>query len=257
MAKKIEVSEMSRESNASEEQHKARITLKELYEKSVIPTDDLMTLFGLYTRSSVLVKILVINDLYQRILNVPGAIVEFGCWYGQNLVFFENLRAIHEPFNKTRKIIGFDSFSGYQNPSEGDSSGDAIKRGNYDTSPEYQSYLEELISAHEQCNVLGHLESGHELVKGDVAETAKPYFESKPELTVALAYFDMGMYKPTKAALAAIRPQLIPGSVILLDEFTWSEAAGEAIAFREVFGSTGYRIEKSALTPMRAIVTMI
>ncbi len=66
----------------------------------------------------------------------------------------------------------------------------------------------------------------------------------------------MGLYEPTKAGLEAIKPNLIPGSVILLDEYSWPEAKGEAIAFREVFGTERYRIEQSAFTPMRAIVTI-
>ena len=45
--------------------------------------------------------------------SATGALIEFGTWRGQNLVLLENLRAIHEPFNKQRTIIGFDTFAGY------------------------------------------------------------------------------------------------------------------------------------------------
>ena len=46
------------------------------------------------------------------------------------------------------------------------------------------------------------------------------------------------------------------GFDILLDELTWSESPGEAIAFKEVFSKDDYKIEKSSLTPMRSIVTI-
>ena len=36
------------------------------------------------------------------------------------------------------------------------------------------------------------------------------FFEKHPETVVALAYFDMGLYDPTKAALEAIQPHLVP-----------------------------------------------
>ena len=107
------------------------------------------------------------------------------------------------------------------------------------------------------CDILGHIKGLHRLVKGDVTVTSKEYFEKHPETIVSLAYFDMGLYNPTKSALEAIKPHLIPGSVILLDEFTWSESPGEAIAFKEVFGKSGYKIEKSTLTHMRAIITIL
>ena len=45
-------------------------------------------------------------------------ILEFGTRFGHNLVVFENLRAIYEPFNKTREIVGFDTFEGYKNFTE-------------------------------------------------------------------------------------------------------------------------------------------
>lgn len=247
----------TRETNASDDQQNFRARLRELYEQSPLSRDDMMTNFGLYLRGSGLVKFLVLNDLYMRIKDIPGAILEFGCWYGQNLVIFENLRAIYEPFNKTRQIVGFDTFQGYTQSSAKDAKADAIfAEGNFSTARNYGSYLERLLEVHEGNNVLGHIRGVHRIIQGDVTITAPSFFKEFPETSVALAFLDMGLYKPTKAALAAIKPHLLPGSVIVLDEFTWSSAKGEAIAFREIFGNTGYKIEKSTFTPMRAIVTL-
>ena len=248
----------SRETNSSVAQQQFRTVLQEKFESSPLPVADMMTNFGLYLRSSGLVKYLVLNDLYLRIRDIPGAIVEFGCWYGQNLIVFENLRAIYEPFNKTRQIIGFDTFSGYASHSSKDGEVDGIfAEGNFSAAPDYAQYLRGLLEVHEGNNVLGHLRGMHKIVEGDVSVTATTYFKEHPETSVALAYLDMGLYEPTKAALLAIKPCLLPGSVIVLDEFTWASAKGEAIAFREVFGREGYRIEQSRYTPMRAIVTVL
>ena len=106
------------ETTASVAQRTARDELAELFMKSPLPQEDLLFNLGLYTRSSLLVKYLVMNDLYDRIEKLPGALIEFGVWWGQNLVLLENLRAIHEPFNKQRTILGFDTFSGYKHFSE-------------------------------------------------------------------------------------------------------------------------------------------
>ena len=244
------------ESNASEEQLSGREELEKLFKSCPLPTDELMTQLGLYMRGSYLVKFLVLNDLYNRILNVPGDIFEFGTRFGHNMVVFENLRAIYEPFNKTRKIIGFDTFEGYQNISDEDVQSDVFREKTYTTFDNYQEYLNNLLSVHETNNVIGHIKGMHRTVKGDVTLTSKKYFDDNPEAVVALAYFDMGLYNPTKAALEAIKPNLIPGSVILLDEFNWVEAPGETKAFKEVFGQKGYTIEKSKFTPMRSIVTI-
>ena len=63
--------------------------------------------------------------------------------------------------------------------------------------------------------------------------------------------------RPTIAALKAIQPHLVPGSVILFDELTWAGAPGEAIAFKEAFRDTRYRIEKCQLYPSKSIVTVL
>ena len=87
------------------------------------------------------------------------------------------------------------------------------------------------------------------LLKVMLQEASDQYFKDNPESIVALAYFDMGLYNPTKAALEAIKNHLIPGSIILLDEFNWVEAPGETIAFRfKKFWEKGYKIEKSIFT---------
>ena len=254
---KIDSTFSPKESNSSENQLDYRSELEKMYLNTPIPTDELMTQMGLYIRGSYLVKFLVLNDLYLRIKDIPGNILEFGTRFGHNLVVFENLRAIYEPFNKTRKILGFDTFEGYRNFSENDNSSEVFSESTYQTFDKYEDYLSNLLKVHEGNNVIGHINGLHEIVKGDVTETAPKYFDEHKESVVALAYFDMGLYSPTKAALEAIKPRLVSGSVILLDEFTWDESPGEAIAFREVFPDRSeYVIEKSVFTPMRAIVTI-
>ncbi|MCG8314844.1 MAG: dTDP-6-deoxy-L-hexose 3-O-methyltransferase [Pseudomonadales bacterium] len=245
------------ETTASESQLANRESLIDLFDSAPLGKEDLLFNLGLFTRSTLLVKYLVMNDLYQRVKHLPGQLLEFGVWWGQNLVLLENLRAIHEPFNKQRIIVGFDTFEGYTAPSKNDRNSDVWQAESYATGKEYMSFLTKLLQIHEGSNVLGHIQGNHRLVAGNVCETAPEYFKEHPEAMVALAYFDMGLYEPTLAAMQAIKPHLMPGSVLLLDEFTWEESPGEAIAFKETFNDTPYKIEKSELYPSKAIVTIV
>ncbi|WP_315718564.1 MULTISPECIES: class I SAM-dependent methyltransferase [unclassified Bradyrhizobium] len=244
------------ETTASEEQQSYRRRLIELFERSPLPIDERLFNIGMYTRSSVLVKYLVLNDIYQRVKHLPGQFLEFGTWWGQNLIMLENLRAINEPFNKQRTIVGFDTFNGYSGFSDKDRPSEVWAERSYSTGTSYVDYLRELLECHEGSNVLGQVRGMHRLVVGDVEETAPQYFSDHPEALVAFAYFDMGLYKPTRAALNAIKPHLLSGSVILLDELTWAESPGEAIAFKEVFDRGEVLVEKCALYPSKALVTM-
>jgi hypothetical protein len=233
-----------------------RKQLENAFAESPLSREDLLFNLGMFTRSSLLVKFLVMNDIYERIKSVPGVLIELGVWWGQNLVLLENLRAIHEPFNKQRIIVGFDTFTGYANFSDKDVKSDVMTDHTYATPGGYKDYLANLLATHEGGNAFGHVRGNHRLVDGDAEVTVPRYFKEHPETIVAMAYFDIGVYRPTKAALEAMLPALVPGSVLVFDELTWPGAPGEAIAFKEVLGSTGYSIEKCKLYPSKALVTI-
>jgi Macrocin-O-methyltransferase (TylF) len=243
------------QSTAYGETFRFREQLSRMYAESPLNEVDRMFNLGLYVRSSLLVKFLVLDGFYRRFKSIPGVLVEFGTWWGQNLVLLENLRAIHEPFNKQRTIIGFDTFSGYPSSAYMPPESTLIHAG-YNTTSDHQDYLARLLEVHEGNNAFGHIRGNHKLIRGDVVETAPRYFAEHPETLVAFAFFDMGPYEPTIAALQAIKPQLLPGSVLVFDELTWAGAPGEAIAFKEAFSDMKYTIEKCELYPSKAIVTV-
>lgn len=241
------------ETKASEQQLAHRELLYRLFRNRPIPDDQLLICLGLFMRSSALTKILFVNEAYQLILDQPGIIVEFGTWWGQNLILFENLRAIYEPFNQSRRVVGFDTFEGYPAISGKDRPSDTIKVGGYKVAENYREYLELLIDYHEKNNVLAAIKK-HELVPGDVSKTAPAYFAKNDDVVIALAYFDMALYEPSKAALEAIKPHLVPGSVLMLDEFNNRNYPGETRAFKETFKGVSYRVKKSRFMTDRTFI---
>jgi len=243
------------ETKASDIQMKHREVLYKLFRKCPMPDDQLLINLGLYMRSSALAKILFLNELYELVLNLPGVILEFGTWWGQNLVVFENLRAIYEPFNQSRRIVGFDTFKGYPSISDKDRPSDTIKVGGYNVTASYLTYLEELIDYHEKNNVLANVKK-HQVIKGDAAETVPRFFKENPETVVALAYFDLALYEPTKVCLETIKPHLLRGSVLMLDEFNSKDSPGETIAFKEVFKGERYLVRRSRFMTDRTFITM-
>lgn len=243
------------ETKASDSQVAERQVLYDLFAARPMPDDQLLINLGLFMRSSALTKILFINELYQLILDQPGVICEFGSWWGQNLVLFENLRAIYEPFNASRRIVGFDTYKGYPSISDKDKGSETIKVGGYKVSGDYRSYLEKLLAYHESNNVLRNIKKC-ETVEGDAAKTVPKYIKEHPETIVALAYFDMALYDPTKACLEALLPCLVPGSVVMLDELNSRDYPGETLAFKEVFADQKYAIHTSKFMTDRSYLVM-
>lgn len=237
-------------STASKSQKEARKTLLRLYQSSPIPAEQLLVNLHLYMRSSVIAKMLYLNELYRQIVNLPGVIMEFGVWWGANLALFESLRAVYEPYNFTRRIIGFDTFTGYTPPKDQDGKSDFVAKGAYSVSAGYEDYLQKLLDYHESENALSQVKK-IQLVKGDAGRTITQYLSGHPETIISLAYFDLQLYAPTKACLQAIRPHLVKGSIIAMDELNSPDFPGETIAFKELFELGKCRLIRSEFLPDR------
>ncbi|MCK9337371.1 MAG: hypothetical protein M0P43_06040 [Arcobacteraceae bacterium] len=235
----------------TKEQMSNREKLNNLFQNTPMPIEHLMVNLGLYMRSSVLAKTLYINELYEKIVHLPGSIMEFGSWYGTNLALFESLRAIYDPYNYTRKVIGFDTYDGYENLSTKDGNSDLVQEGQYAIPENYMDYLQEILDFHQKENVLSHIKK-YELIKGDATKTVYEYLEKNQHTMISLAYFDMQLYEPTKKCLEAIKPYLVKGAIIAMDEINNDDYPGETIAFREVFGLGNYEIHKSKYLPDRS-----
>ena len=243
------------ESKASPETISRKAILLDLFANRPMNDDELLANAGLYLRSSAIAKLLFLQELYQMIINVPGIIMEFGVWYGQNISVFENLRAIYEPFNQNRRIVGFDTFSGYASASARERQSDVIAGDGYALPADYPEYLRAVVNYHERNNVLGHI-AKHSIIVGDVVETVPQYFRDYPGDIVALGYLDLATYQPTKVCLETVLPHTVPGSVLLLDELNFRDYDGASIAFKEVFAGRKYQICKSKFMTDRSIVVI-
>src|SRR5436305_10089252 len=141
----------------SDEEKRAREMILELFKRTPIPDDELLVNLGLYLRSTILAKILYLNELYQAIRNLPGIVIEFGVWWGANLALLESFRSVYEPYNWTRKVVGFDTFEGYPEVTEKDGTSRYASVGGYTVSEGHHEYLDRLLAAHEADNVMSHM----------------------------------------------------------------------------------------------------
>lgn len=197
----------------------------------------------LFTPAHVLRRTLFLDALYRQILPVHGVIMEFGVRFGRDLATFESLRTVHEPLNYGRKIIGFDTFTGFPSVHAEDGGHDLIEVGSLPTDEGYEDFLEGVMHEREQLAPFEHLRK-FEIVTGDASVTVPDYLRRNPQTIVALAYFDFDIYEPTRDCLEAIRPHITKGTVLAFDELNCAEFPGETTAVREVFGLDRYAIRR-------------
>jgi hypothetical protein len=217
-----------------------RKKLLELFREWPIPDDEFFLNLGMFLAPQTLGRVLFMDHLYRQIIPIQGIIVEFGCRWGQNLSLLTSLRGIHEPFNRLRKIVGLDTFEGFPNVTREDG---GLSKGMYGTAPDYARFLSQVVELQEQESPLAHIKK-HEVIQGDAAVTIRQYLDRNPHTIIAMAYFDMDIYQPTRDCLLAIREHLTQGSVIGFDELNEQVCPGETVALKEVLGLSRFSIRR-------------
>ena len=77
-------------------------------------------------------KFITHYEIFKKILDVPGDIIECGVFFGGGLMTSAHLSSIFEPINFERRIIGFDTFTGLTELGEFDSTKSTLaKKGAY------------------------------------------------------------------------------------------------------------------------------
>lgn len=232
---------------SSEKEIASRKTLVKYLKNTPIPDEELLSNLGLYLNRQTLSRIMFMNELYKKIVNRHGVIMEFGVRWGQNLSLFSSFRGMHEPYNYNRKIIGFDTFSGFVGVNSKD--GDLVNAGDYSVTEKYKDYLNDILKIHQDNSPIPHINK-FELIEGDATITVNDYLDKNPHTIISLAYFDFDIYKPTKDCLTSILPFLTKGSIIAFDELNCKEFPGETLAFKEVFDLNKYELKRDIHNPL-------
>lgn len=186
-------------------------------------------------------RVIYYYELYQKIINIPGVICEFGVQWGATLALLQNLRGMYEPYNVSRKIIGFDTFEGFSTIDIKD--GSFASLGDYKSMPGYEIILDEILSIHESFCPINHIKK-FELVKGDATKTIVEWLDKNPHAIISMAIFDMDVYRPTKDVLEKIIPRLTKGSLLVFDELNCQHFPGETTAVQEVLGLNNITLKR-------------
>ena len=160
------------------------------------------------------------------------------------ILLFSHLSSILEPYAINRKIVGFDTFSGFSNIQKEDP--DDISNEDFDNVN--LNALKEAIKLYDMNRSAGHM-SRVEIVEGDATKTIDEYVKKHPELIIALLYIDFDIYKPTKVALEKLAPLVCKGGIIAFDQIHYDKFAGETKALKEFFDLNQIKIERFYFDP--------
>ncbi|MEO5328422.1 MAG: crotonobetainyl-CoA--carnitine CoA-transferase [Magnetococcus sp. THC-1_WYH] len=244
---------MTNRSQNSEKE--ARNNLQTQLKNTPVPKEEQIKNLGLFMDRQTWSHYLFLLHLYREILPIHGHIMEFGVRWGRNMAVFTALRGVFEPFNYIRKIIGFDTFSGFPGVHEKDGTDGVMRQGAYGVMEGYESVLADILDTQEALSPIQHIRK-FELVKGDVTQTLTPYLEKHPETIVALAYFDLDIYQPTRHCLERVLPLMPKGAIVAFDELNDSQFPGESIAMKEVMGMRNHRLQRLSFAPRTSFIVL-
>jgi len=204
--------------------------------------------FPKYVKRQNLTRFLVLYEIFKKVLEVKGSIVECGVNNGYGIMTWQKLSAILEPVNLTRRVYGFDTFDGFPGVSQKDKSefSDHVKAG--DLAADSFEEINGLSEIHDSTRFLGHI-SKAELIKGDAVKTIPEFIKKNPHLIISLLYLDFDLYDPTKVALDHFLPKMPKGSIIAFDELDNPLWPGETQAMLEVLAENKLRIQRLPFDP--------
>lgn len=208
--------------------------------------------FSRFVPRQALSQFLAKKAIFDRILNVHGHIVECGVFMGGGLFTWSQLSSIYEPVNHGRRVVGFDTFSGFPGITAEDRPEEQVDANiRKDVGAYCFEHDEELLEGariHDLNRPVGHIPK-IELVKGDAIQTIPNYLHENPHLVVALLYLDFDLYEPTKVALDTFLPRMPKGAVIAFDELNQKLWPGETLAVLNSVGIRTLKIERVPFVP--------
>lgn len=221
--------------------------IEEVFLNNGSSTESNLENFPKYIRRQKVTRYLALYELFKLSLSVKGSIIECGVNAGFGLMSWANFSAVLEPNNLTRRIYGFDTFSGFEEPAKKDSNLRYMpKKG--DLAVNSFEELNQLIEIYDNNRFLGHVDKIH-LVRGDVRQTVPQFLEEQKHIVVSLLFMDLDLYEPTKVALENFVPRMPKGAILAFDELDNPIWPGETLAALETLGLNTLELKRFDFDP--------
>lgn len=212
--------------------------------------DEVSQAFPAYTRRILLTRFLAYYELFKLVKDMPGWIAECGVYRGFSFFALGKFLEIFCMGDKTRKLLGFENFEGFTPLTAEDGEKDlSVTRHEGGTNPaNFRADFYKLLGiANAAC--FAPWTDRMILVEGDARLTIPQYCKDNPGLRLSMLHIDIDIYEPVSVALTHLYPLLLPGGVVVLDEYAHKDWPGESAALKDVFQANGWKTPKLRSLP--------
>jgi len=213
--------------------------LKNIVKDGNLSIEDLLENYLAFIRRRDLPRLLAHYEMFKKIVDLPGSIVELGVYRGSGFFTWANLLETFCPGDRIRKVFGFDDFEGYSKFRKGKD--DAAKIFTSELSYNLKSdfnLVERLTKLHNDDNILRGIERCR-IINGDICKTVPKFVSNTKGLKLSLLYLDVNLYESTKIGLEYFYPLVVPGGIVAFNGYGQQPWEGEAKAIEEFFEKVG------------------
>ena len=208
--------------------------LEKMFKRHNFTYEEILRNWPAYILRRDLPRVLAHYELFKKVIDLPGCIVELGVYKGASLFTWASLMETFCASDRYRKVFGFDHFEGLkadQFTEEDGATDDSVQKavGGYKATADE---VRTLVKLHNADNLLPGTERCR-LIEGDLMETLPQFLEETPGIKISLLHFDVDLYKPTKFALELLYPLVVTGGVVCFDEYGLIPWQGETRAVDE------------------------
>ncbi len=146
----------------------------------------------------------------------------------------------------SRRVFGFDAFGTF--PRSEVASADDLGFIDRFEAEAGDGYSRAEIAAYLDDKGFGN----YELVEGDVRSTVPRVLDERPELRISLLHLDMDVYEPTNDAITMLEDRLVPGALLVVDDY--GTVGGATQAIDELCARRHLSIEKLPLSHVPSFI---
>jgi len=192
-------------------------------------------------------------ELYLKVKDLFGDILEFGVFKGSGMGLFLKLTDMYET-NSLTNVIGFDYF----NKSSTLDALDGINKSTM-TSILDRAEINELSieSVNNNLSVINN--KRYLLIEGDAVAECKKFDMQTPGQRIKLIYMDLDVGEPTYKILQQLWKKVVKGGIVVFDEYgynRWDESSGVDMFLKEIEGQYNF-VNTKIIAPTAYIVKLV
>jgi hypothetical protein len=172
-------------------------------------------------------------ELYMKVKDLAGDILEFGVFKGAGMALFLNLKMMYEP-NSIMKVIGFDFFNSEALTNTLDGLNKSMM-----TAVLNRVDSKEISTESVKKRLSVFKEDTYKLIEGEAVANSKQFYLDNTGARIKILYMDIDLGEPTYNILKILWNKVVKHGVVVFDEYCyhmWDESDGVDKFLKEIDG---------------------